>query len=213
MTLTDRLEADYRNALTQSSGLHSTNIRDSFLSVFIRVAKEDASKLDAAISTLLHNMEQHASNRVASLYCLAKLASQSVTARDVVREKLPGDFLEYYRADDNPDIAGNAEVLAAVLSGRPIPQFERVNESVAPSIVNNFYGNVGAIGSHGAKVQFAINPQTLDEDTQELLLSLKNALDEGDSATTKRLVTALADKGADFMVQLLTGGLLKLVGG
>ncbi|HEY8999141.1 MAG TPA: hypothetical protein VIM53_02385 [Candidatus Saccharimonadales bacterium] len=209
MPLPKILQQRFDSSLQACQNLHSTNIVQSYLSIFVRAAGQDFETVRPVVLVLLKNMSANSSNDLSSLYAIAKLADVSPQARSVVDEILEPGFLEEYEADADPRVANNTRILRAVIEGVPLSSFESAESNeAAPQQINNFFPNASqvAINSPGAAQHLEItNTDGLDADTRQLVMELKEALGRRDSSRAKILLGFLADKGTDVLVQLLTG--------
>ncbi len=135
------LKQELDSATQRSRGLSSMSMNQSFLPVFKRVARIDATQVSDAVDIYVSNMKSHRWNAVYSLYALAVIADVSAAARGLVSAKLNKDEIDYYIGDEDSSVSGNAKVLNEVLSGEPLSKFEeKEKEDEIMELKPNFYG-------------------------------------------------------------------------
>lgn len=198
----------YTAALQSCNNLHSTNIANGHLPIFLRAAKIDPETIKPIIEILLKNMQVNSTNDVSSLYSLAKLASVDSKARDVVRAMLSEDFIAEYKQDENQATAQNANALETVLKGGSV-EFDNGTSDIPAKQVHNYnFNNVQQLALHspGAIQSIEIrNTESLDEETTRLIEELKLALEQRDEGKVKKVLGYIADKGVDVVLQLALG--------
>lgn len=118
------LKKKYEAGLEQAKGAHSSNISSDLIDLFVRAAKQDSESISEVVKILLGNIDVHTSNTTASLYCLIRLADVSARTKEIITSTLPEGFLEYYAADENAQVASNAQILRSVLNGTPLSDFK-----------------------------------------------------------------------------------------
>lgn len=109
------LQQEFDQAITQSENLHLSNVQQSFLPVFIRVAKAEPAQATKAVDLVIRTIQVHRSNLISGLYILMRLAELSDTMRGIVLKAITEDRLEYYSDDADSSVAGNARILKAIL--------------------------------------------------------------------------------------------------
>lgn len=209
------LEKQFNSALQSCQNLHSSNISRDFIDLFSRVAKESPKDTEQVLDILLRNIEVDRSNTTASLYCLIKLADVSDEMKKIVSSKFSDEQIEYYIGDHSQNISNNAKILKAVLAGEPLSNFQKKSEDNKEGGNMYFINSNVNINSPHANQTLNIGDYTIqnldsyNEETKQLLVELKDALDKKDQSKTKQILSFLVDKGFDLLVAIAAGAVFK----
>lgn len=202
------LTQEFEKALASSEGLHVTNVRQDYLPVFVRVAKDDPEQIKPVVEMFVRKMKIRG-NTTGSLYCLMKLADASDEARRLVKELFPDDLLAYYTGDSDEQVANNAKIFRRILDGEPLKNFERKEADKYPGAAIYMNHSNLAINSPSAQQSVEVRYDALDENTQRKLQELEQSLRTGDRSRVKAILGYLADKAFDVLVALIAGKILK----
>jgi subtilase family serine protease len=178
------LEKQFKSALQSCQNLHSSKISRDFIALFSRVAKESPDDTEQIIDILLRNFKVDRSNTTAPLYCLIKLTDVSDEMKKIVSHKFNDEQTEYYISDHSQNISYNAKILKAVLYGATLSDFQKQSEDNKEGSNMYFINSNVNLNSPHANQTLNIDDYTIqnldsyNEETKQLLVELKDALDK-----------------------------------
>ena len=199
------LRTQFESAIAMCENLHSSNISHDHLDIFTRVARENPDEIGQVIDILLKNIDINRNNTTSSIYCLIKLADISNETKNIIKNKIDNDFINFYSKDNNEEISNNTKILEAVLNGQPLSNFKdntKTNDNSSVSTIYNLNNSNLAVNSPSTSQ--TINIENIDEDIKAKIYELKNAIINKDKVTIGETFTYIADKAVNVVIALLT---------
>jgi hypothetical protein len=208
------LESELDSALSNSANLHATNIKKTYLKLFVRVAKVQPEELEPLVEILTGAMEVNRSNVLDALYIFIHIAGSSDVARDFIKAQVPDDLIEHYEGDEDERIRGNAQILRKVINGAALEQFtftppQQKNPIPQNATIYNLTNSNLSINSPASQQSISIRYEELSEDIRNKLDELDEAIKTKDKSSVVKVVGYLADKAFDILVAVLAGISLK----
>lgn len=128
-----RLKGEYASAISSSWMSHTTNVNQSYLGIFKRVAQEMPEELGKAIELYKRNISAHRSNLIPALYGMIVIADVNDESKKMVAKHFPETELEYYMQDGDENVSGNARILNAILrKEKKLSDFPSKSQSANP---------------------------------------------------------------------------------